>query len=63
MWLLLFVLASIVTTALLPWLERFGFGKLPLDLRLRLGGRVWLLPFGSTLLLAVVAWTVARLLR
>ena len=63
MWLLLFVLASIITSALLPWLERFGFGRLPLDFRLRLGGRVWLIPLGSTLLLSVVAWTLARLVR
>lgn len=63
MWLLLFVLASIITSALLPWLERFGFGRLPLDLRFRIGDRVWLVPLGSTLLLSVLAWTLARLLR
>ena len=63
MWLLVFVLASIVFSALLPHLERFGFGRLPLDLRFRLFGRIWLFPLGSSLLLSVIAWVVARLLR
>ncbi|MBW4047950.1 MAG: DUF2905 domain-containing protein [Proteobacteria bacterium] len=63
MWLLLFIFASIVFSALLPYLERFGFGRLPLDLRLRVFGREWLFPLGSTFLLSLIAWVLARLLR
>lgn len=63
MWLLLFILASIVFSALLPYLERFGFGRLPLDLRFRVFGREWLFPLGSTLLLSLIVWVLARLLR
>ena len=63
MWLLLFIVASIVASAALPWLERFGFGRLPLDLRLRIGERELLLPIGSTLALSLAAWLLARLLR
>ena len=63
MWLLLFIVASIVASAALPWLERFGFGRLPLDLRLRLGDYEVLLPIGSTLALSLAAWLLARLLR
>ncbi len=63
MWLFVFILASIVVSALLPELERFGFGRLPLDLRFQAFGRTWLFPLGSTLLLSVVAWVIARLLR
>ena len=63
MWLLLFILTSVVASAALPWLERFGFGRLPLDLRLRIGEHELLLPIGSTLALSVAAWLLARLLR
>ena len=63
MWLLLFILASVVASAALPWLERFGFGRLPLDLRLRIGEHELLLPIGSTLALSLAAWLLARLLR
>lgn len=63
MWLLLFLLTSIVASAFLPWLERFGFGRLPGDLRITVGGRVWLLPIASTVVLSLLAWTLARLLR
>ena len=63
MWLFVFILASIVVSARLPYLERFGFGRLPLDLRIHAFGRDWLFPLGSTLLLSIVAWVVARLLR
>lgn len=63
MWLFVFILASIVFSALLPYLERFGFGRLPLDLRFRLFGRNWLFPLGSSLLLSAIAWIIARFLR
>ena len=63
MWLLLFILASVVASAALPWLERFGFGRLPLDLRLRIGEHELLLPIGSTLVLAVQAAIGAVALR
>ncbi|SCC92366.1 conserved hypothetical protein [Thiomonas sp. X19] len=63
MWLFVFILASIVVSALLPYLERFGFGRLPLDLRFQAFGREWLFPLGSALLLSIFAWVMARLLR
>ncbi|MHB1666741.1 MAG: DUF2905 domain-containing protein [Thiomonas sp.] len=63
MWLFVFILASIVVSALLPYLERFGFGRLPLDLRFHAFGRAWLFPLGSALLLSIFAWVIARLLR
>ncbi|MGE0072115.1 MAG: DUF2905 domain-containing protein [Thiomonas sp.] len=60
-WLIVFILASIVFSALLPHLERFGIGKMPLDLRIRLFGRDWLFPFGSSVLLSLLAYVIARL--
>ena len=53
--------ALIVLSALQPWLQRIGIGRLPGDFRLRIGKREILLPFASTLVLTVVLFLVARL--
>jgi hypothetical protein len=55
-------LALIVLTALQPWLQKLGIGRLPGDLRLRIGKREYLLPFASTLLLTVVMFLIGRLI-
>jgi hypothetical protein len=66
-WLLTFILASIVLSALWPalskWLGRFGIGRMPLDLQFRAFGRDWFFPLGSTVLFTLLVWLVARLLR
>ena len=58
-----FLLGSLVLSALLPWLSKFGFGRMPLDLRWRMFGKPWLLPLGSLGLLWIGLWLVDRLLR
>ena len=58
-----FVLGSLVLTLLLPWLSKFGFGRMPLDLRWRMFGKDWLLPIGSLGLLWLGLWVMDRLLR
>ncbi len=55
-------LALIVLAALQPWLQKLGVGRLPGDLRFRIGKREVLLPFSSTLLLTVIAFLVGRLI-
>jgi hypothetical protein len=55
-------LAVIVFSTLLPWLEKLGIGRLPGDLRFRLFGRNFSLPFASTILLSTVVFLVAKLL-
>ena len=55
-------LALVVLTALQPWLEKLGIGRLPGDLRFRIGKREVLLPFASTLLLTVLVFLVGRLI-
>ena len=55
-------LGLIVLTALQPWLQKLGIGRLPGDLRLRIGKREYLLPFASTLLLTVVMFLIGRLI-
>ncbi len=55
-------LALIVLAALQPWLQKLGVGRLPGDLRFRIGKREILLPFSSTLLLTVIAFLIGRLI-
>lgn len=59
-WLVVVVLASILFSGLMPWLRRFGFGRLPGDLDFRLFGREISIPLMSTLLLSLLAMLLAR---
>lgn len=59
-WLVVVVLASILFSGLMPWLRRFGFGRLPGDLEFRLFGREISVPLMSTLLLSLIAMLIAR---
>lgn len=61
-WVVVIFLALMVFSALLPWLEKLGIGRLPGDVRFKLFGRVFSLPFASTILLSVLALLLARLL-
>jgi hypothetical protein len=54
-------LALVVLTALQPWLQRLGIGRLPGDFRFRIGKREYLLPFASTLLLTLLAFLIGKL--
>ncbi len=60
-WFLVIFIAVIVFSAALPWLEKFGIGRLPGDLRFRLFGKTIFLPFASTVLLSTVVFLIARL--
>ncbi|MCX7233549.1 MAG: DUF2905 domain-containing protein [Burkholderiales bacterium] len=59
-WLLVIFLALMVINALAPWVRKLGVGKLPGDLRFKLFGREFFLPFTSTVLLSLVAAALAR---
>lgn len=61
-WVIVIFLAVIVFSSLLPWLEKLGIGRLPGDLRFRLFGRQFSLPFASTILLSAVVFTLAKIL-
>ncbi|WKB50656.1 DUF2905 domain-containing protein [Eleftheria terrae] len=60
-WLIVVVLAMLVFTSLRSWLEKFGFGRLPGDLRFRFAGRQWQLPLGSTVVLSLLAMAIGQL--
>ncbi len=59
-WLLTIFLALVVFSSLLPWLEKFGIGRLPGDVRFSIFGMKIFLPFASTILLAMVILLIGR---
>lgn len=61
-WVLTIFIALVIFTAMLPWLEKLGVGRLPGDVRFTIFGRKIFLPFASTLLLSLLAVAVGRLL-
>ncbi|MWL86036.1 MULTISPECIES: DUF2905 domain-containing protein [unclassified Cupriavidus] len=61
-WTFTIFLCVIVLSASLPWLQKIGLGRLPGDLRFRLFGKEYVLPFASTILLSLVALVIGRLL-
>jgi len=62
-WSVVIFVALIVFSYLLPWLEKLGIGRLPGDLRFKLRGRVFSLPFASTILLSLAVLLIARFLK
>jgi len=54
-WFIAIFLALVLLSALTPWLQKLGIGKLPGDFRFRLLGRDWFIPLTSTLLLSSLA--------
>ena len=61
-WVLTIFIGLIVFSALLPWLEKLGVGRLPGDVKFSLFGKTIFLPFASTILLSTVIFLVARFL-
>ncbi len=61
-WLLTTFLALLVLTALQPWLQKLGIGRLPGDLRFRRNGKEIVLPFTSTIVLSLLLAALARIL-
>jgi len=61
-WLLTLVVALVVLTAVSPWLARLGLGRLPGDMTVRMRGRLYSLPFTSTILLSLLLALLSRLI-
>ena len=61
-WFIVVFLALMLISWLTPALRKLGFGKLPGDLRFRLGGRDWDVPLASTILLSLLVSAIAKLL-
>jgi len=60
-WVAVIFFGLIVFYPLLPWLEKFGVGRLPGDVRFKFRNVVFCLPFGSTVLWSVLALVIAEL--
>lgn len=60
-WVAVIFLALLVFSALLPWLEKLGVGRIPGDVRFKLYNQPMCLPFGSTLLWSAVAFLIAEI--
>ena len=58
-WLLVLLITLLVFNRFGDWLGRYGFGRLPGDLRFRFAGREWFVPFGSSVVLTVIAGVIA----
>jgi hypothetical protein len=62
-WILVIFSALVIFPALLPGLQKLGIWRLPGDLRFKLFGQIFCLPFGSTILISALAFLVAKLLQ
>lgn len=61
-WFIATVIALFLFSGAMPWLRRFGIGRLPGDFNFRLFGRDWSIPLTSTILLSLAAALIARML-
>ena len=61
-WVLMLIVALIVLTVLAPWLAKYGLGRLPGDLTVRYKGKLYYLPFTSTILLSLALTLLTQLL-
>ena len=61
-WLLALLIVLVILAAATPWLRRFGIGRLPGDFRFALRGRIYYVPFASTVLLSLLVWLVGKVL-
>lgn len=62
-WVIAIFLLLMVFSGLLPFLSKVGLGRLPGDIRFKLFGNPFCLPFGSTVLWSAVAFALAELLK
>lgn len=60
-WVVAIFFLLFVFSALLPFLEKLGVGRLPGDIRFKLFGQVLCLPFGSTVLWSAIVFAIAEI--
>jgi hypothetical protein len=61
-WVLALIVGLVVLTILAPRLSRYGLGRLPGDVTVRYKGRLYYLPFTSTVLLSLLLTLITRIL-
>ena len=62
-WVLTLILALLVMGILSPWLRKLGLGRMPGDWEMERDGKRYTFPFGSTLVLSLLASLIFWLLR
>ncbi|WMW81280.1 DUF2905 domain-containing protein [Undibacterium cyanobacteriorum] len=61
-WVFVIFIGLIIFANLLPWLQKMGIGKLPGDLRFKLFGKIYTIPFASTILITLLVMLIAKVL-
>lgn len=61
-WIFTILIVLMVLMTAVPWLSKFGLGRLPGDINFTLGRRKISIPLASTLLIFIGAWLIARIL-
>ena len=61
-WLVTLFLALVILSAATPFLRRFRLGRLPGDFQIPVRGRVYYVPFATTIVLSLLVWLIGRLL-
>lgn len=61
-WLLTLLIALAILSVAMPWLGRYGIGRLPGDLRIPVRGRIYYVPFATTVLLSLLVWGIGKLI-
>jgi hypothetical protein len=62
-WLLTLAIAILVLGALNPWLRRLGLRRMPGDITIERAGKHYSFPFGSTIMLSLLASLIFWMLR
>ena len=62
-WVVVIFLLLAVFPYLLPVLQKLGIWRIPGDVRFKMFGQTFCLPFGSTLLVSALAFLIANLLH
>ena len=59
-WMIVIFLMLVFISALTPWLNKLGFGKLPGDLRFTLWGKERYIPLTTTIVLSLFASLIGQ---
>ena len=59
-WLIVVFVVLLLIQGITPWLSKIGLGRLPRDLRFRMFGREFSIPFTTTIILSMVCAGIAH---
>ena len=61
-WVAVIFVALVIFPLLFPALEKLGIGRVPGDVRFRIGSLPLCLPFGSTVIVSALAFLIAEVI-